>query len=101
MRPVSRIRRSASAQSGSFSPGCSQWATDASSHHSINFGIACLCAPPVMYARMLAWLSHAVIVQNVQLRCTCVCVRIACMANRGTNRIERSRKRVRLTKTMP
>ncbi len=66
-----------------------------------------------MYCRMLSCDSHAVSVQNVHFLsgssatfkqpgafCTCICDRTAYNAKPGKNRIDRSRKRVKLTKTI-
>jgi len=67
-----------------------------------------------MYPRMASWLSHTVIVQKVRSRSgsnapcrnpgarfTCAFDRNACHANSGRNRTDRTRNRVRLTKTIP
>jgi hypothetical protein len=75
--------------------------------------MALLCAPLVMKARILVSESHAVIVQKVQLLSdrrepitkpgdffTCCRERIAYRANGGRKRTDRTRRRVRLTKTI-
>ena len=46
--------------------GWVQWVTQASSHQFTKRGMAALWGPEIMKARMLASLSHAVMVQKVQ-----------------------------------
>jgi hypothetical protein len=65
-RPSFWRRRWTSCHDGGSSESCSQWATEASSHHCRSRGITLRCGPAIMKARIDCSSFHTVRVQKVK-----------------------------------
>ena len=65
-RPSFWRRRWTSCHDGGSSDSCSQWATEASSHHCRSRGITLRCVPAIMKARIDCSSFHTVRVQKIK-----------------------------------